>query len=630
MDTETRIEVEKKKKQETLEKDKEEALIIFYEKKINELRNEIIENIKLLSNDNKNKYYSSIEKTDKKKKLPEEEEEEETRQQSPEIIKLKAIEANLFFKLHLIKSYLNTQKSDDFRKGIKTGSPIKFESLTSYGGEKESEYYSRFIVDIYEAYEKNETELYMPDSVNWQISPMHSSRKILNMLVYINQIRQEIVIVVRGTDFTNMKDIYYDLKTLVSGIYDRVDLDNKYTKKIVDIINDPIYNNYKITLAGHSAGGAIVLASFLNIMRVHPQFINRFNKIYLFNPLLVGSDEINYDEGLKDKLNIISDKIQIYTTGGDFLQYINTIDLGKKEIIEQKIKPIWYSLADEHTIFNFLSYDLLNDPLFKKLNPTVKTQFEKTQIEKKLEEKETLAKDIETMSESKIETVTPPQKPPRIRTSPKPKPFEMTESEAKAEMAALESEAQKRRKQQAIDEIVRQKKRAELFKQKKQAIIEKGLEKQAEQLIEKKKEEEKLRKESQTIVIPRERVREAAVYKEVIKEVNGKKVVDLVKVEKLGESEKKRLTIEPGAYKARPVRKAPKFIKTIDLPGTEVSTKVNPFNVPIKDSEREGHSIIQLGKPLPTLTKSKGEIVKKYGKKSLVKNIQKSTPVYKI
>ena len=109
--------------------------------------------------------------------------------------------------------------------------------------DKSWEYFARFPFDVYNNYYKNSLiPKYAPEGflIDHQISDN-------DQVVYVNEGLRTVVWTIRGTDPTNLQDLYHDFKILLQGssalskskfFYKWLDINNKY---FLDIKSDKIY-----------------------------------------------------------------------------------------------------------------------------------------------------------------------------------------------------------------------------------------------------------------------------------------------------------------------------------------------------------------------------------------------------
>lgn len=538
--------------------------------------------------------------------------------------------ANLDMLERKLNNLLSNQKTEQLSIKPKTKKDQKMEDkkaekefLEKTRDVKANEYYAQFAVDIFERYNGNIGELdtkYLPDG--WQISLYYSDgknskyEKVINSMIYFNANIKQIVYAIRQTDITNPTDFLGNVQLFFKGSIGFLESEQKYLQKLYDIINSKHFENYKITLVGHSAGGTIVLgiALYLANNERFYKYLDNINKVYAYNPYLsdrhLATKDILKKQQNKEKL---LEKLRVYIVIGDPISntFFTTSDIIKSTKVEKKLESYTFSFLDEHNVLNFVSENFLRKNFPNEL------LFMGKQVDiEKLPEAE-ISKEIEVLPQINQQAIS--QQIKNIEANDIVSMSKTEKTEKKVLRSQTQPDVEKTAKQtlaEKYDDLYRNKKiDAKEFFRLTSALETSDTDNRA------------------AFTEPRERVRKEAIYKEVSTIVDGQVKKQIVKTERVGESEKTKIQINPKAFKPKQAPKVPavKFVSKLGEGKKDKSTKENAYNVPKKDSDRYQSSIIPLGKELPKIKPaSKKEVMHVMPQRSLIKKIETAMPSYKL
>jgi hypothetical protein len=531
------------------------------------------------------------------------------------------------------------------------------------------EYYAKFPYDIYERYLKNEHyNKYLPEGYyfNHELSDTgyNYKNRVLNIAIYYNEDRKEIVYTVRQTDFTNIRDLYANFNLLIKNLYGYVKSNNDYLDRFKEVIDKK--KDYKIVLTGHSAGGSIILGLLSQIARDNPEYLDRIRSAYVYNPF-AGLTNIDYHkELLNENIHKLKKITQIYNIAGDPVSYLEyPDDLATTHYAPKKTEDISMNPKDEHTIENFLP-----DAFIKKFLPHRVPIGQKIIVENEQVEIKPL---YEINPSLQYIDIMPPHKKvvkniPEVNAGESSTPQPTVEEKAKLSVSqTLPSVSQTKASKSSIEDI-----KTSLntdLEDMRNAILAtyaeyqvKGGNDSKEQYImnfnkhsekdpslfkkylyyRNKYREDRMKPVEQTSYVPREHVKSAPIVKEVITVRDGKQIKEYIQTQPIKEEvskyvkikkepfeEKKTKTTKAYTPRTRPKENI-KFTPSKDIKPKDKQTKQNPYNKPKKDSDRYQNTIIPLGKALPTATVNSFEKMKSTKARTLVKSLDKSGSAYKL
>lgn len=137
---------------------------------------------------------------------------------------------------------------------------------------------------------------------------------------YVNEEQRYLIIGVRGTDPTDLGDLYADVNIILNKLSStpRYIADKQFVRQLLDK-----YPGYKIYLAGHSLGGAMAT----QLKRDFPELANAVE----YNPAVQPGDAFSSSRGIK---RIYTNKDPLYLYGGGRLVASKVVPASSSDMLK--------------------------------------------------------------------------------------------------------------------------------------------------------------------------------------------------------------------------------------------------------------------------------------------------------